>query len=122
MLQLCPGWNATVERGPNCLFVRMEDSDVQPSPGKIAEKLWGLMQVHNTNRLVLELDQVRLMRSAFLGELLTLRRTISESGGVLRLCGLNEDNRRTTKIARIDHVIPQYRSRYEAVRGEAVTA
>lgn len=121
MLQLCPGWNATVERGPNCLFVRMEDSDTQPAPGKIAENLWSLMRVHNTNRLVLELDQVRLMRSAFLGELLTLRRTISEGGGVLRLCGLNEDNRRTTRIARIDHVIPLYNTRNDAVRGEALT-
>ena len=122
MLQLCPGWTATVERGPNCLFVRMEDSDSQPAPGKIAENLWSLMRVHNTNHLVLELDQVRLMRSAFLGELLTLRRTIAESGGVLRICGLNDDNRRTSKIARIDHVIPLYRTRNEAVRGEMITA
>lgn len=122
MLQLCPGWHATVERGPNCLFVRMEDSETQPAPGKIAENLWSLMQAHSTDRLVLELDQVRLMRSAFLGELLTLRRTIAENGGILRICGLNEDNRRTTKTARIDQVIPLYRTRSEAVRGEAVTA
>ncbi len=121
MLQLCPGWKATVERGPNCLFVRMEDSDTQPVPGKIAESLWSLMRVHSTNRLVLELDQVRLMRSAFLGELLTLGRTISENGGVLRVCGLTEENRRTTKTTRIDRVLPLYNTRNEAVRGEALT-
>lgn len=121
MLQLCPGWKATVERGPNCLFVRMEDSDTQPVPGKIAESLWDLMRAHSTDRLVLELDQVRLMRSAFLGELLTLRRTIAENGGVLRICGMNDDNRRTSKTTRIDQVIPLYRTRNEAVRGEAVT-
>lgn len=123
MLQLlCPGWNASVERGPNCLFVRMEDSDVPPAPGKIAESLWSLMRAHSANNLVLELDRVRLMRSAFLGELLTLRRTIAEGGGVLRVCGLNEDNRRTSRIARIDQVIPLYRTRNEAVRGEMVNA
>jgi anti-anti-sigma factor len=121
MLQLCPGWKATVERGPNCLFVRMEDSDTQPVPGKIAESLWNLMRVHGTNRLVLELDQVRLMRSAFLSELLTLRRTISDNDGVLRVWGLTEENRRTTTIARIDRVIPLYNTRNEAVRGEALT-
>jgi anti-anti-sigma factor len=99
----------------------MEDSDTQPVPGKIAESLWNLMRVHGTNRLVLELDQVRLMRSAFLSELLTLRRTISDNDGVLRVWGLTEENRRTTTIARIDRVIPLYNTRNEAVRGEALT-
>ena len=116
MLDLALGWELAVERGPDWLFVRISgaDDDGSETP-PLADRLWSLLQEHLTHRLVLELDQVDVLGSHLIGQLVLLDKWMSEHGGVLRLCGLSPHSRRVLKRRRLDGRFPAYGNRMEAV-------
>ena len=111
-------WGVDVERGPDWLFVRLHPPAVAGVPSMaLAEDIWSTIQQHMVHRLVLEMDDVPLLSSHLLGQLLMLHKRIHEAGGIMRLCGLNEQNEQVLRIARLDSRLPHYGHREEAVRG-----
>jgi anti-anti-sigma factor len=114
------GCELDVERGPDWLLVRVRSLDSTESGcPPLAERIWRLMQQHFTHRLVLELDQVALINSRVIGQLIHLYRLIAEHDGVMRLCGLSPRNRAVLHQCRLDERLPAYEDRQEAVLGAA---
>ncbi len=120
-LQQTTGWQTEVERGPDWLFVRLHapsarDADNFPS----AEQIWDLMRQHFATRLVLELDDLPLMRSSLIGQIVMLHKRVHSQGGIMRIAGLSDSNHSVLKMMRLDDRFPQYKNRYDAVAGNAV--
>ena len=119
MLTIVPGCGLDVERGPDWLLVRVRNLDLTESEAPpLAERLWRMLQQHFTYRLVLELDEVAVLSSHLIGQLIELYRRIEEHEGVLRLCGLSPYNRRVLHACRLDDRLLPYGDRQEAVMGQ----
>ena len=123
MLQLAPGWNLEVERGPDWLFVRIHclPDNIWDAP-PLAETLWALVEQHFTYRLVLECDHLQLLHTVLLGQLVLLHKRLVVHGGTLRLCGLSQQNREVLRSCRLDGRFPVFTCRSEAVLGQVVLA
>jgi anti-anti-sigma factor len=107
-----------VERGPDWLLVKVPKLDADPAaPRQLAERLWDLLQQHFTYRLVLELDQIAVLSSTLIAQLIQLSTRIREHDGVLRLCGLSPYNRHVLHTCALEDRFPAYDSREEAVMG-----
>ena len=118
MLAVAPGCELEVERGPDWLMVRVAELDPAESEmPTLAERVWDVLRQHFTYRVVLELDQIRLLTSRLVGQLVQLHRRIDEHGGVMRLCGLSPHNRQVLRTCRLDHRFMPYEDRQEAVMG-----
>jgi anti-anti-sigma factor len=109
-----------VERGPEWLLVRVRQLE-RPLAGSapLAEQLWGLLQQHFTYRLVLELDQIPVLDSQLIGQLILLSKRLEDRDGVLRLCGLTPYNRRVLHQCALEDRFPAFDSRHEAVLGDS---
>jgi anti-anti-sigma factor len=118
MLAIANGWELSVERGPDWLIVTVHrtKSEKDDSP-PLADRLWTLLEQHLTHRLVLELHDVPVLTSHFIGQLIDLYRRISEQDGVMRLCGLSAYNRHVLHTCRLDDRLPSYDDLHEAVLG-----
>jgi anti-anti-sigma factor len=106
-----------VERGPDSLFVRVRNLDTAESNATLADRLWSLLEQHFTHRLVLELDNVGVLGSLLIGQLVDLYRRIEEHDGMMRVCGLSACNRDVLRACRLDQHLPPYADRREAVMG-----
>jgi anti-anti-sigma factor len=116
MLDLMPEWTMDVERGPEWLFVRLHGPDNGEAEGtELANRVWAALEQHFTYRLVLELDDVPLLRSYMLGQLVMLHKRIHSHGGMLRLSGLSDVNLEALKACRLDHSFSRYATREDAV-------
>lgn len=119
MLDLAPGWTSEVARGPDWLFVKLHGPDNgAPRNVELADSVWKLMQQHLLRRVVIELDDLELLRSDLLGQLLNLHDRISSSGGLLRLSGVSDAAKQVLRITRVDAKLPVYANRDEAIYGE----
>lgn len=123
LAELCSQWQTNVVRGPGWLFVRLREPTRDSSldntqAGKIADSVWKLMQSNLTRRVVLELDEVPLIPSELLGQLVELNRLVQSQGGLLRLSGVSAGNREVLQRTRLDDRLPQYRTREDAVMAE----
>lgn len=118
MLQIAPGWHLEVERGPDWLYVRLRrpDAEADDTP-PLAERLWWLLEEHFTRRLILELDELDVLCSYLIGQLVLLHKRIVVNGGMLRICGLSEDNQQVLRIARLGGRFPAYPDRHAAIMG-----
>ena len=118
MLTVASGYTLDVERGPDWLLVRLRNLErTEPETPPLAEQLWALLEQHFTYRLVLEMDEVRLLNSYLIGQLMQLCRWIEEHDGVLRLCGLSPYNCQVLHTSRLDEQLLPYQDRREAVTG-----
>jgi len=112
------GWELTVTRGPDSLWVKVqppdEDSSVAPP---LAEQLWSLLQCHFTYRLVLDLSEVKSLDRKLLGQLLALQRRISQHHGLMRVCGLSTSNQQILQSHGLGDRFPSYCDLEEAVMG-----
>ena len=115
MLAVAPGWELEVERGPDWLLVRIRSLDRASTEPPLADAIWELLERHFTYRAVLELDQVQLLNSHLIGQLVRLYRRIREHDGVLRLCGLSPYNLTVLRTCHLEARFPPYRDREEAV-------
>ena len=113
-----PGWELDVDRGPDWLFVRLRPPQ-QGSSGEVdlAGPIWRMMEQSFTHRAVLEMDQVTLLRSWLIGELVKLHKRVAADGGLLRLAGLSNNNQEVLRLSRLDNRFPQYDNRTSAVMG-----
>jgi anti-anti-sigma regulatory factor len=118
MLTVATGCAFDVERGPDWLLVRVRNLDLaEPDSPPLAEQLWSLLEQHLTYRLVLEMDEVDMLNSYLLGELVRLYRWIEEHEGVLRVCGLTPFNCEVLHACHLDEQLLPYHDRREAVTG-----
>jgi len=105
-----------VERGPDWLFVRLHgDEEGVADESDLADQLLSLMEREFTHRLVLELDDVELLHSRLMGQLVRLHKRICMEGGLLRLCGLSPQNLRALQATRLEQCLPLYSDRSDAV-------
>ena len=118
MLTIAPGWDLDIERGADWLFVRVH----RPSPEAddappLAEKVWAFLEEHLNRRLVLELDELDILRSYVIGQLVLLHKRIVVGGGMMRLSGLSANNQQVLRLARLADRFPSYPTREDAVMG-----
>jgi anti-anti-sigma regulatory factor len=116
--QIAPGWTAELSSGPDWLFVRLywNPADCGQSPD-LAEPIWQLLQTNMQNRLVLETENVPLLSSHLVGELVRLHKLIVEQGGMVRLSGTSDENQDILRTAQLADRFPQFGNREEAVMG-----
>lgn len=130
MLAIAPGWEVDVQRGPDWLLVKIRtdpriekaDGPAEPDATELASGIWDLMQRHFAHRLVLEMDQVDLLNSQLIGQLIRLYKLIREHDGVMRVCGLSPHNLRVLRTCRLDDRFQSYVDRKEAVLGRGRAA
>lgn len=118
LLRQATGWDFVVERGPDWLFIRLipprgGDTGEQP----LAEEIWETLSQHFMHRLVLELDDVTILRSWLIGQLVILHKRVTAASGMMRLAGLSSSNHEALRIARMADRFPQYPDRTAAVMG-----
>jgi anti-anti-sigma factor len=118
MQELASGWTIETERGPDCLFIRLHGPQTLETDARdLVEPLWSHLEQHFTYRLVLELNDVTILRSNILGALVQLQKRITEHGGLMRICGLSKQGQEILRATQLDTCLAQYRSREEAVMG-----
>ncbi|HWB00391.1 MAG TPA: STAS domain-containing protein [Pirellulales bacterium] len=118
MVSMAPGWSVDVERGPDWLFIKLhcEPENIWDSP-PLAAMIGKLLEQHFTYRLVLECDELSVLHSTLIAELIQLHKRIAAHDGVMRLCGLSEDNRAVIERCRLSTRFPNNCDRAEAVLG-----
>lgn len=104
-----------VERGPDWLFVRPHAADDVEDVSTLAEQVWGLLEQNFTNRLVLELNDIRHLSSSLIGQLILLYKRIHMHDGMMRICGLSPRNEAVLALCRLGPMMPNYADRNEAV-------
>lgn len=112
------GCELTVERGPEWLFIRPEGASLLGRELDLADQIWGLLEQSMTYRLVLELDDIDLLSSDVISQLVMLQQRIYNQGGLMRLCGVSAVNKRAIESCRLSDYLPQYANRTQAVMGE----
>ncbi len=118
MPTLALGWDLEVSRGPGWLVVKVctKGADLLDTP-PLADELWSLLERHSVYRLALELDELELLHSGLIGQLLLLDRRIREHQGSLRLCGLSPFNQEVLRRNGLSCRLPNYASVQEALMG-----
>jgi hypothetical protein len=118
MTRVAQGWEFSVERGPDWLFVRpLAPLGEFPEACSLSEEVWSLLQASFTNRLVLELDQIGPLYSDLVGQLIWLHQRLHDSGGLMRVAGLSADNFNVLRMCQLDGHFPRYADREAAVMG-----
>ncbi|MBN2022856.1 MAG: hypothetical protein JW809_08670 [Pirellulales bacterium] len=118
MLVTSKGCDLVLDRGPNWLFVRLRNFDPDdPGAGKLADQLWQLLEKHLTYRVVLEMDEIDILRTLLIAQLIVLHRRVREHDGVVRLSGLSRHNQEVLQTCRLDDRLPAYGDRVSAVKG-----
>ncbi len=107
-----------VDRGPDWLFVKIRPNEQQLD--EVANRLWALLDKHFIYRLVLEMDEVEILSSQLIGQLIMLSKRILQHEGALRLCGLSSSCAEALHFCRLDQALPSFESREDAVRGCAL--
>lgn len=121
MKELDNGWSADVDRGPDWLLVRLHAPvDGMEQEVGLADDLLTLLKKHLMHRMVVELDDIQRLRSGLVGQLARLHESVSSEGGVLRICGLSDENRRVLQACRLDGRLTPYVDRRDAVMGAAL--
>jgi MFS superfamily sulfate permease-like transporter len=105
----------TVERGPDWLFVRFDGSQ-EPARGRVAETIWGMLRENMTNRVVLEMESVDSVDDHLLDEISQLGRRVRAEGGIIRICGLSDENLSRLRASPASDHVPHFRCRTDAVR------
>ena len=107
-----------VERGPDWLLVKLaSNADGGEGWAALADLLSSLSSQHFTYRLVLDCDEIGLLDSALMGQLLLLERRMRDQGGLLRLCGLSEASQQALHQCRLDGRLPHFATRTQAILG-----
>lgn len=118
MLATDAGCELDVQRGPDWLIIRvgrweMGADDALP----LSDQIWTMVENHLTYRVVLELDQIQVLNSRLIGQLIRLYQRIREHDGLLRICGLSPYNRRVLHQCALDDRFRDYETPQEAVLG-----
>jgi anti-anti-sigma factor len=116
MLDTDHGLRLDVERGPDWIFIRPHPPAASWDEGPpLAEAVWAILEQSFTYRVVLELDQLALLRSCLIGQLVMLAKRVHSHDGLLRVCGLSPQNYEVLAASRLNTVLPNYHDRSEAL-------
>ena len=116
MADVCEKWGVDVDRGPDWLFLRLRPGSMEPE--RVADKLWSLADRHFIYRLVVEMEDVDILPSWLMGQLVVLHKRVLQRDGALRLCGLSDACARALHFCRLDQALPTYECREDAVKGQ----
>lgn len=117
-LDLAPGWHVELERGPDWLFVRLKGEPPFDAEGMdLAERVWRMVEQEGAHRVLIELDDIDLLRSPLLGELVRLHKRVASRDGIFRVSGLSQQNYDVLRSSGLHHRLPCYRNRADAVMG-----
>jgi anti-anti-sigma factor len=116
MADVCGDWDVEVDRGPDWLFMRLHPG--KQDPDGVADKLWSLADRHFIYRLVLEMNEVDMLPSRLMGQLVMLQKRVLQRDGALRLVGLKNDCAQALHFCRLDQALPSYDCREDAVMGQ----
>jgi anti-anti-sigma factor len=110
------GLQLDVERGPDWIFIRPHPPEGSwgEAPA-LAEAVWAILEQSFTYRVVLELDQLALLRSCLIGQLVLLAKRVHSHDGLLRVCGLSPQNYDVLAASRLNTILPNYHDRSEAI-------
>jgi hypothetical protein len=116
MVQIAPGWELDVERRREWLLLRVRRTgqDAVHDP-PLAEEAWRLLQQHRLGQLVVELDQLEVLTSFLIGQLILLQKRICAGSGALRWCGLSPLNLQAIRLCCLEGRLPHFRDREEAI-------
>jgi anti-anti-sigma factor len=117
LLELAPEWTLDIDRGPDWLFIRLRPPHGDMGEFPLAEMIWQRLEQCFCYRVVLELDDVTMLRSWIIGELVRLHKRVMTQGGMMRLSGLSSANEAVLRICRMNERFPAYRNRTDAVMG-----
>jgi anti-anti-sigma regulatory factor len=109
------GWEASVERGPDWVFVRLRAGGAIGGGAALADRLLGMIREHNVHRVVLELDEVQGMDDALFAALTRVGSRIRDDGGLVRVCGLSVADIERLRAAGHADDLPHFESRSAAV-------
>lgn len=116
-MNIAYGWELDVERGAEWLFLRprtvRDDAESEPP---LAEMLWSAAEQHGIHRLIIELDDLPLLSSYLVGQLVIVHKRVGQSKGVLRLCGLSSNNHRVIEAMQLAGRLPSFPTREEAAQ------
>jgi|SRR6478609_3459571 anti-anti-sigma regulatory factor len=116
--EIAHGWQIDVERGPDCVFVRLHpNADGEIEGFALADKIWTVLQQSFTYRLVLELDLIERLQSYLIAQLVLVSKRIRSHDGMVRLCGLSVANQEVLAVCRLDRCLPNFESRGDALMG-----
>jgi anti-anti-sigma factor len=118
LLEVAPQWSLEIDRGPDWLFIKLrppQAGDTAEIP--LAETIWEKLEQSFCHRVVIELDQVHLLRSWLVGELVRLHKRVAAHDGMMRLCGLSPANQEVLVACRLSDRFPCYANRTDAVMG-----
>ena len=110
-------WGVAVERGPDWLFLRLED-DAAGSAGDVrplAERLLGMIRANRAHRVVLELDRVDTIDDTLMAAIADVGTRIRDDGGFVRVCGLSQPNLERLRSSGLGAGLPHFDSRTSAV-------
>ncbi|MEX0936526.1 MAG: STAS domain-containing protein [Pirellulales bacterium] len=118
MVQTATDWQLEVDRGPDWLFIRLQPPEARYTEAPdLVERLWSLISAHFTYRIVLEVDDLKVLPSFLIGQLVMLQKRLHQHGGLLRLCGLSAACQQTLHTCRLDDNLRSYETREHAVLG-----
>lgn len=117
MVQIISNWRFAIDRGPDCLFVKIQPPK-RPAQGveDLADGLWAIMVKHLTYRLVLEMEEVDRLPDRLIDQLLALKARLESRGGMLRLCGLSDRCQEKLDATR-SRQLAKYHDRTDALVG-----
>jgi len=72
-------------------------------------------QITSHNKVILDLNKVNFIDSSGLGALLNAVRTIKNTGGVLKLCNVQESVAVLFKMVRLENIVKSYPDREAAL-------
>ncbi len=110
-------WRVDVDRGPDWLFMRVRP----PDDGfddfvEFAETIWSLASAHFIYRVVLEMDEIQMLPSRLIGQLVLIQKRLRTRGGVLRLSGLSDECQGVMHSCRLDDNLKSFPDRESAVK------
>ena len=118
LVDLIPGWTLEMDRGPDWLFIRpIPPQDKHHVEVDLAEAIWERMQQQFCHRVVVEMDQIPLLRSWLIGQIVLLHKRVTAQEGLMRLSGMSDSNQDVLHMVRLDDRFPQYADRGAAVMG-----
>lgn len=104
-----------VERGPDWLFLAIDRPAVDG--GDLAEGICRLVQASMVHRVVLELDRIDAVDERIAEAIGRIGTRVQEDGGIVRICGLSDENLSRLQGVSAAASLPHFGSRAEAVGG-----
>lgn len=112
------GWQLDTQQVGEWLCVRLGWQD-EAEIDVLMSRLWTVLRERDAYRLVLDLDQVKMLSSQVIGHLIRLEQQIVLQGGLLRLSGLSPEQLDALELflSRLGRSFRCFPNREAALRG-----